>query len=133
MRGMTSGRNEDGRITFDMVLGATVFGVTGTAIGYYLGTTPSLVIASAIGVAFGSLIGLLGGRQFFISIVCGAILGGGLAWLVSGTGAVPLGAASGGAVGGFLGVQLGMLIELRQQSKASREHAPPPSEGENLR
>ena len=133
MRGMTSGRNEDGRITFDMVLGATVFGVTGTAIGYYLGTTPSLVIASAIGVAFGSLIGLLGGRQFFISIVCGAILGGGLAWLVSGTGAVPLGAASGGAVGGFLGVQLGMLIELRQQSKASREHAPPPSEGKNLR
>jgi hypothetical protein len=132
MRGMTSGWNEDGRITFDMVLGATVFGVTGTAIGYYLGTTASLVIASAIGVAFGSLIGLLGGRQFFISIVSGAILGGGLAWLVSGTGEVPLGAASGGAVGGFLGVQLGMLIELRQQSKASPQHAPPPSEGENL-
>jgi hypothetical protein len=133
IHGMTSGRGEDGRITFDMVLGATVFGVVGAAIGYYWGTTASLVAASAVGVVFGFLIGLLGGRRFFISIVCGAILGGGLAWLVSGTGAVPIGAASGGAVGGFLGVQVGMLIELRQQSKASREHAPQPSEGENLR
>ena len=133
MHGMTSGRGEDGRITVDMVLGATVFGVVGAAIGYYWGMTASLVAASAVGVVFGFLIGLLGGRRFFVSIVCGAILGGGLAWLVSGTGAVPIGAASGGAVGGFLGVQMGMLMELRQQSKASREHAPPPSEGENLR
>jgi hypothetical protein len=133
MRGMTSGRNEGGRITFDMVLGATVFGVTGTAIGYYLGTTASLVIASAVGVAFGSLIGLLGGRQFFVSIVCGALVGGGLAWLVAGTDAMPLGAASGGAMGGFFGVQLGMLLELRQLSKGSRAEAPPPSGGENLR
>jgi hypothetical protein len=133
MRGMASARNEDGRITFDMVLGATVFGVTGIAIGYYLGTTASLVIASAVGVAFGFLIGLLGGRRFFVSIVCGAILGGGLAWLVAGTDAMPLGAASGGAVGGFLGVQLGMLLELRQLSKGSRAEAPPPSGGENLR
>src|SRR2546430_16566029 len=131
--GMARCREEHGRVTFDMVFGATVFGVVGAAIGYYWGTTASLVIVSTVGVAFGFLIGLLGGRRFFVSIVCGAILGGGLAWLVSGTGAVPLGAASGGAVGGFLGVQLGMLIELRQQSKASREHAPPPSEGENLR
>lgn len=133
MHSMTSGWGEDGRITVDMVLGATVFGVVGAAIGYYWGTTASLVIASAVGVAFGFLIGLLGGRRFFVSIVCGALLGGGLAWFIAGTGAVPLGAASGGAVGGFLGVQLGMLVELRQQSKALREHAPPPSEGENLR
>jgi len=133
MHRMTSVGGEDGRITADMVLGATVFGVVGAAIGYYWGTTASLAAASAVGVVFGSLIGLLGGRRFFISIVCGAILGGGLAWLVSGTDAMPLGAASGGAVGGFLGVQLGMLMELRQQSKASREHAPPSSEGENLR
>src|SRR3989449_3612314 len=127
---LTSGWGEDGRITADMVLGATVFGVVGAAIGYYWGTTASLVTASAVGVVFGFLIGLLGGRRFFVSIVCGAILGGGLAWLVSGTGAVPLGAASGGAVGGFLGVQLGMLMELRQQSKASREHPSPPSGGD---
>ncbi|HZC82056.1 MAG TPA: hypothetical protein VE222_10145, partial [Nitrospiraceae bacterium] len=99
----------------------------------YWGTTASLVIASAVGVAFGFLIGLLGGRRFFVSIVCGAILGGGLAWFIAGTGAVPLGAASGGAIGGFLGVQLGMLMELRKQSRELRADAPSPSEGENPR
>jgi len=125
MLSMASCCGEDGRVTFDMVLGATVFGVVGAAIGYYWGTTASLVIASAVGVVFGFLIGLLGGRRFFVSIVCGAILGGGLAWLISGTGAVPLGAATGGAIGGFLGVQLGMLMELRKQSKESRADAPP--------
>ena len=133
MLGLTSCCGEDGRITFDMVLGATVFGVVGVAIGYYLGTTASLVIASAVGVAFGFLIGLLGGRRFFVSIVCGALLGGGLAWLIAGMDVVPLGAASGGAMGGFLGVQMGMLMELRKQSKESREAEPPPSEGETLR
>ncbi len=133
MRGMTSCWSEDGRITVDMVLGAMVFGVVGAAIGYYWGTTVSVVIASAVGIAFGFLIGLLGGRRFFVSIVCGALLGGGLAWLISGTGAVPLGAASGGAIGGFLGVQLGMLMELRKQSKESREAGPLPSERGDLR
>jgi len=116
-----------------MVFGAAVFGVVGAAIGYYWGTTASLVIASAVGVAFGFLIGLLGGRRFFVSIVCGALLGGGLAWLIAGMGAVPLGAASGGAMGGFLGVQLGMLMELRKQSRESHANEPSPSEGENSR
>src|SRR2546425_11488034 len=133
MRSMTGGWGRDGRITVDMVLGATVFGVVGAAIGYYWGTTASLVIASAVGVAFGFLIGLLGGRRFFVSIVCGALLGGGLAWFIAGMGAVPLGAASGGAMGGFLGVQLGMLMELRKQSRESHANEPSPSEGENPR
>src|SRR5436309_5430832 len=127
--GMARSREEHGRVTVDMVFGATVFGVVGAAIGYYWGTTASLVIASAVGVAFGFLIGLLGGRRFFVSIVCGALLGGGLAWLIAGMGAVALGAASGGAMGGFLGVQLGMLLELRRQSKESRASALPPSIG----
>ena len=133
MRRMAGCPVEDGRITVDMVFGATVFGVVGAAIGYYWGTTASLAAASAVGVVFGFLIGLLGGRRFFVSIVCGAILGGGLAWLVSGTGAVPIGAASGGAMGGFLGVQLGMLMELRKQSRESHANEPSPSEGENPR
>jgi len=130
---MAGCRVEDGRITVDMVFGATVFGVVGAAIGYYWGTTASLVIVSTVGVAFGFLIGLLGGRRFFVSIVCGALLGGGLAWFIAGTDAVTLGAASGGAMGGFLGVQLGMLMELRKPSGQSRADAPPPSEGESPR
>ena len=47
MFGMARCREEHGRITLDMVLGATVFGVVGAAIGYYFGTSASLVIASA--------------------------------------------------------------------------------------
>ena len=108
---------EHGRVTVDMLLGSVVFGVVGAAIGYYLGTDVSLAVATAVGLVFGFLIGLLGGRRFFLSIVCGALVGAGLAWLVSGPSMVPLGAASGGAVGGFLGVQLGMLLELWRQRK----------------
>src|SRR5207244_2481113 len=50
-----------------------------------------------------------------------------------GTGAGPLGAASGGGMGGFLGVQLGMVMELRKQSRESHANEPSPSEGENSR
>ena len=126
-------RCQQGRITLDMLFGATVFGIVGAAIGYYLGTVASIAIATAVGLTFGFLIGLLGGRRFFVSIVCGALLGAGLAWLVSGVSAVPLGAASGGAIGGFLGVQMGMLLELWHQRKESPAATPPVSDNESLR
>ncbi len=126
-------RCQRGCITLDMLFGALVFGIVGAAIGYYLGTVASMAIATAVGLAFGFLIGLLGGRRFFISIVCGALLGAGLAWFISGTSAVPLGAASGGAIGGFLGVQMGMLLELWQQRKGSPTVPPPASDNESLR
>src|SRR5438132_7969939 len=54
--GMARSREEHGRVTVDMVFGATVFGVVGVAIGYYWGTTASLIIASAVGVGFGFVI-----------------------------------------------------------------------------
>lgn len=126
-------RTEHGRVTLDMLLGAAVFGVVGAAIGYYWGTGVSLAVATAVGLVFGFLIGLLGGRRFFVSIVCGALLGAGLAWLVSGTSAMPLGAASGGAMGGFLGVQMGMLLELWRQRKQASAATPPASDNEGSR
>lgn len=126
-------RTEHGRVTLDMLLGAAVFGVVGAAIGYYWGTSVSLAVATAVGLVFGFLIGLLGGRRFFVSIVCGALLGAGLAWLVSGTSAMPLGAASGGAMGGFLGVQMGMLLDLWRQRKQASAATPPASDNEDSR
>ena len=126
-------QTEHGRVTLDMLLGAAVFGVVGAAIGYYWGTGASLVVATAVGLVFGFLIGLLGGRRFFVSIVCGALLGAGLAWLVSGTSAIPLGAASGGAMGGFLGVQMGMLLEIWRQRKQAAAVTPPASDNEDSR
>lgn len=124
---------QQGRITLDMLFGATVFGIVGAAIGYYLGTVASIAIATAVGLTFGFLIGLLGGRRFFLSIVCGALLGAGIAWLVSGVSAVPLGAASGGAIGGFLGVQLGVLLELWHQHRESPAATLPASDNERVR
>ena len=124
-------RREHGRVTLDMLLGAAVFGVVGAAIGYYWGTGVGLAVATAVGLVFGFLIGLLGGRRFFVSIVCGALLGAGVAWLVSGTSAVPLGAASGGAMGGFLGVQMGMLLDLWRQRKETPVATPPASDNED--
>ena len=121
------------RITLDMLLGAAVFGVVGAAIGYYWGTGASLAVATVVGLVFGFLIGLLGGRRFFVSIVCGALFGAGLAWLISGPSAIPLGASSGGAMGGFLGVQMGMLLELWRQRKEAPAATPPASDNESAR
>jgi hypothetical protein len=112
-------RSQRIRVTFDMVLGAGVFGIVGAAIGYYLNTTGSILMAGAIGTIFGFMIGLLGGRRFFVSIICGALIGGVLAALIAGREAIPIGAGSGGAMGGFIGVQLGMLLDLWRQRKVS--------------
>jgi len=115
-----------GGLTFDMVFGAVVFGVVGAAIGYYINTAASIPVAGIIGTVFGLFIGILGGRRFFISIVCGAVVGAALFGLVSGRDAVALGAGVGGAMGGFLGVQMGMLVDLWRQPKASTMPEQPP-------
>jgi hypothetical protein len=101
------------------VFGAVVFGIVGAAIGYYINTRASIPVAGIIGMVLGLCIGILGGRRFFISIVCGAVLGAALFGLVSGRDVVALGAGVGGAMGGFLGVQIGMLLDLWRQRKES--------------
>jgi len=112
----STGGCERGRVTLDMLFGAALFGAVGAAIGYYLGVTGSISIAAAIGSIFGFLIGMLGGRRFFVSIICGALMGGVVAWLLSGRDAVPLGAA----MGGCIGVQMGSLIDLWRQREKTR-------------
>jgi len=124
-------RDQFGRLTLDMVFGAVVFGIVGAAIGYYINTPASITVAGLIGMALGLFIGMLGGRRFFISIVSGAILVAGLFGLVSGRDAVLLGAGVGGAMGGFLGVQMSMLLDLWRQRKASAKSEQPPVSGTN--
>ena len=114
-----------GRVSLDMVFGSIVFGIVGLAIGYYMDTRASIVVAGLIGMLLGLFIGILGGRRFFISIVCGAILVAALFGLVSGRDAVPLGAGVGGAMGGFVGVQLSMLLDLWRQRKSGTPNQPP--------
>lgn len=97
---------------FDVLFGVVVMGTVGTLIGTNLGGSP-VPLASALGVALGAVVGLLGGRRFLASILVGTVLGGLLAWLVAGFDKISFGAGAGAAMGGFLGVQISMLLDGR--------------------
>jgi len=104
------------RKVIDMLLGAVVMGTVGMLIGVLM-NNQMIVLVSAAGVAMGAVIGMFGGRRFLMSILLGTILGGGLAWLVAGTDKISLGAGAGAAMGGFLGVQSSMLLDLWAERK----------------
>jgi len=91
-------------------------GTVGMLIGVLM-DNQMIVLVSAAGVAMGAVIGMFGGRRFLMSILLGTILGGGLAWLVAGTDKISLGAGAGAAMGGFLGVQSSMLLDLWAERK----------------
>lgn len=101
---------------FDIGFGAAVMGTVGTLIGLIMGGGLMLV-AVAVGLVLGSVIGFLGGRRFLISILVGAVVFGGLAWVVAGFERVWMGAGAGAAMGGFLGVQISMLLDARAARK----------------
>ncbi len=103
---------------FDIVFGLAVMGTVGTLIGIIMGGGV-MPVAIAVGLAMGGMIGFLGGRRFLISILVGALLGGGLAWMLAGTERIWVGAGAGAAMGGFLGVQISMLLDIRAARKSS--------------
>ena len=108
------------RKLFDIVLGLAVMGTVGTMIGYIMGGG-LMPITIGLGLALGGVIGFLGGRRFLVSILVGALLGGALAWLIAGEERVWVGAGAGAAMGGFLGVQISMLLDMWTARKASAE------------
>ena len=101
---------------FDVVLGAMVLGTVGVLIGLSMGIG-FLPAGLLLGVFLGAGVGYLGGRRFFLSIFVGTMLGGLLAWRLGGVDAITVGASSGAAMGGFLGVWVSMLLDLLQQRK----------------
>ncbi|MCZ6780116.1 MAG: hypothetical protein O7C73_00555 [Nitrospirae bacterium] len=109
----------------DMVLGAAVMGTVGTLIGLIMGGG-ALPVAATVGVVLGVVVGIFGGRRFFVSILVGAVGGGALAWVLAGLEAVSLGAGAGAAMGGFLGVQITMLLDMRAQRKHQAASVDPP-------
>ncbi|MDF0674497.1 MAG: hypothetical protein P0120_09230 [Nitrospira sp.] len=108
------------RKAFDIALGMTVMGTVGTLIGLTLGGG-LMPVAIAVGLVLGVVIGFLGGRRFLISILIGTVLGGALAWMLVGVERVWVGAGAGAAMGGFLGVQISMLLDVRAAKKAALE------------
>lgn len=109
---------------FDIAFGATVMGTVGTLIGLIMGGG-LMPVAIAVGLVLGCVIGFLGGRRFLTSILVGAVLSGALAWMVAGVERVWVGAGAGAAMGGFLGVQISMLLDARAARKAASEQAGP--------
>ena len=104
------------RTVVDIVLGAMVMGTVGTMIGLLAGGG-ILPVAVGIGIALGVAVGIFGGRRFLISILVGTVLGGALAWVLAGPEKISFGAGAGAAMGGFLGVQLSMLLDLWAERK----------------
>ncbi len=113
------------RKVVDMAFGAAVMGTVGTLIGWFMGGS-AIPITGALGVALGLVVGWLGGRRFLVSILIGTVFGGLLAWLVAGFEKISWGAGAGAAMGGFLGVQASMLLDLW----AERKQAAPPSDSQ---
>jgi hypothetical protein len=112
----------------DVAFGAVVMGTVGTLLGLLMGGGV-LPVAAGIGVMMGTVVGLFGGRRFLISILIGTVVGGALAWGLAGFDKISVGAGAGAAMGGFLGVQCSMLLDMRAERKrqAAREGTPPGS------
>jgi len=110
----------------DIVFGLAVMGTVGSLIGLIMGGG-LMPVAIILGLAMGGVIGYLGGRRFLVSILIGTFLGGALAWLVAGAERISVGAGAGAAMGGFLGVQISMLLDVRAARKAQSETADPSS------
>lgn len=108
------------RKAVDMVFGVAVMGTVGTLIGLIMGGG-MMPLAIGIGLVMGAVVGFLGGRRFLVSILIGTVLGGVLAWLVAGEDRISVGAGAGAAMGGFLGVQISMLLDMRAARKAEAE------------
>jgi len=107
---------------FDVLLGTAVLGTVGALIGMFMGEG-FLFPALILGIMLGAGVGFLGGRQFFLGIFIGTLLGGLLAWGLGGIDTVTVGAASGAAMGGFLGIWISMLWDVFSQRK--RDTSPP--------
>jgi len=99
-------------------------GTVGVLIGVIMGGG-LMPVAIALGLAMGAVIGYLGGRRFLVSILIGTFLGGALAWFVAGAERISVGAGAGAAMGGFLGVQISMLLDVRAARKAQSKPAHP--------
>ena len=85
-------------------------GTTGGVIGFYL-DSPILIAAGAIlGSFLGGFVSTLGARPFFLSILTGTLLGGGLLTLFGGPEWWVIGAGSGGAIGGFVGINIQLFL-----------------------
>lgn len=94
------------RISVDLVMGTIIMGTTGAVIGLNLGGAVLTITATLLGIVLGGFLSILGARRFFISVLAGSMIGGALALWMGGPYAFIIGAGSGGAIGGFIGINI---------------------------
>jgi hypothetical protein len=74
-----------------------------------MGSILSMILMTFVGVILGAVIWRMGGQKFFLFVVVGVFVGSGLAIYLGGMSSALLGAGTGGAVGGFVAVNVRML------------------------
>lgn len=89
--------------------GMAVTGITGGVVGVFMGGWLPIIVMALVGALIGNIVWAMGGQRFFLFIVIGIFLGSGLAILLGGMDAALLGAGTGGAIGGFVAVNMSML------------------------
>jgi len=94
------------KITVDLIVGSIIMGTTGAVIGLNLGGPVLTTAGTFLGIMLGGFLSMLGARRFFISVLAGSFIGGALALWLGGPYAFIIGAGSGGAIGGFIGVNI---------------------------
>lgn len=98
------------KITPDLVMGVIIMGMTGFVIGLNLGGLVLITMATLLGAILGGFVSMLGARRFFYSIIVGTVLGGALALILGGSYAFVIGVGTGGAVGGFVGINIELYM-----------------------
>jgi hypothetical protein len=93
--------------------GIAITGFVGGLIGSFLGGWTHVVISTGVGSVIGYSVWSFGGRLFFLFIIIGALLSSALSFYLVGTSGILLGAACGGAIGGFLGVNVTLFYKQR--------------------
>ena len=98
-----------------MVFGVVVMGTVGALIGTFLGYllhSSDLRCRGASGAGWSVFLAAVD----FVSILVGTVLGG-ARWMIAGVEKISLGPGAGAAMGGFLGVQISMLLDVRAARK----------------
>jgi len=98
------------KITTDLVMGVMIMGITGYIIGLNLGGPVFIAFTTLMGIILGGFVSTLKARRFFLSILSGTVLGGILAWMLGGPETVIIGAGTGGAMGGFIGINIELYL-----------------------
>jgi hypothetical protein len=98
------------KLTADLLMGVMIMGTTGFVIGLNLGGSFLIAIATLLGVILGGFISIFNARRFFLTVLAGTVLGGILALILGGPYAFIIGAGSGGAIGGFIGINIELFM-----------------------